>query len=751
MTERVFEINGFRGMDTSNSPYDVKKNRAVEMNNIISVDGVNHKRNGFIERAKLSGRINGIWRYDENGTEVFIVHAGTKIYRVTLGENSLLSNAAVIFNGAEDIKSWGLIDANVLYILAGDYLAYGYVEKSKKYELVSIFGSDYAYIPTTTVSIDPEGAADKTRSDFEPANILTRKRKNTLQLAGAAAEKTEANRTFYLDSEISAYSESVIEIEHVLDAREQKTLLKTKKIGTKYGAELFLADGETVTDTVKGTIDYALGKIVFTDSYMPLREGEDSVIVTFEPAYTDGAERITKCTFGTQFGLAGNNDRLFIAGNAAYPNLDFYSESYNYMYFPVDNYTVLGGAQSAITGYSRINDGSLGIHKSEGDSSGIYYRTASAETFTDATTGTQLTETIFPVKAGAVGEYCVDWRSCKRLGSDPLFASANGIYAVIIGGSMTSNERYAKERSVNINNELTSGAGMVDAIAEVVDNRYMLFTGGSCYIADARYKYAEQKLADDAYNYEWWRWTLPGTITAVCKLGGMLFLGAEDGRIFSLTSGFKDTVYNALGAVTFGGNIVYMSSAAKSQLFGAKSTARVAYYGTDSGGKAQAITCYAYASGESVGLYDDKSCTEPHTRIPLNNCKLAEVIDTPVKSVFKSPLIDLGSSTALKTISTLYAVIDPITNTECNIRLESAARSADVGFNLIGTFDFGDIDFGNFSFGEELFTRTSIRRVNIRNANYIQFTVTSDTERDAAVNKLGITYTAILNGKGGRI
>lgn len=745
MTERAYEIDNFRGLDTSNSPYDVQKNRAVEMNNLISIDGVNHKRKGFLERAKLDGRINGIWRYNENGTEIFIVHAGTKIYRVKLGENSLLTNATEIYSGAVDSKSWGLVDADVLYILAGDYLAYGYIEKTNKYELVPIANSEYAYIPTTTVSIDPEGATDKTRSDFEQANLLNSKRKNTLQLTNG--ENTVANRTFYLDSDINKKKPVEIEIEYMVGTVTAHMKLSTKKANgsVEYGKELYLVANDEVTSTKKGEITYELGKIVFDELYKPIHEGEDGVIVTFEPGYTDSPSRITNCTFGTQFGLGGNNDRLFITGNPAYRNLDFYSESYNYMYFPVDNYTVIGAEQSAITGYSRINDGSLGVFKAEGDSSGIYYRSSTAQTYTDAVTGTSLTETIFPIKAGALGEYCVDWRSCKRLGSDPLFVSASGVYAVVIGNSMTSNERYAKERSVNINNELTAGAGIYSAIAEVIDNKYMLFLGDKCYIADGRYKYSESKNADDSYNYEWWKWTLPGNVSATCKVGSLFLIGTSDGRIFTESSGYNDTVFKALGAVTFSGNEAILSTELREELFSDKPVARVAYYDTS-----KVTYCYARLEGVKVKLYEEKDCKTPETMPRPQNCKLAEIIEKPVESVFKSPLINLGSSTTLKTISTMYAVIDPITNTECKIRLESAARSTEIGFNLKGTFDFSNIEFDNFSFGEELFSRTSMRRVNIRNANYIQFTISSDTDRDAVVNKLGITYTNILQGRGGK-
>lgn len=745
MTERAYEIDNFRGLDTSNSPYDVQKNRAVEMNNLISIDGVNHKRKGFLERAKLDGKINGIWRYNENGTEVFIVHAGTKIYRVKLGENSLLSSATKIYSGAVDAKSWGLVDAEVLYILAGDYLAYGYIEKTKKYELVPIANSEYAYIPTTTVSIDPEGATDKTRSDFEPANLLNSKRKNTLQLTNG--ENTVANRTFYLDSDINKKSVVEIEIEYMSGTVTAHMKLSTKKANgsVEYGKELFLVTNDEVTSTKKGELTYELGKIVFDELYKPIHEGEDGVIVTFEPGYTDSPSRITNCTFGTQFGLGGNNDRLFITGNPAYRNLDFYSDSYNYMYFPVDNYTVIGAEQSAITGYSRINDGSLGIFKAEGDSSGIYYRSSTAQVYTDAVTGASLTETIFPIKAGALGEYCADWRSCKRLGSDPLFASASGVYAVVIGNSMTSNERYAKERSVNINNELTAGVGINSAIAEVVDNKYMLFVGDKCYIADGRYKYSESKNADDTYNYEWWRWTLLGNVSATCKVGKLLVIGTADGRLFTESSGYNDTMFKTLGAVTFSGHEAILSDDLKLELFSDKLVARVAYYNTGN-----VAYCYARLEGAKVKLYEEKTCNTPELRSRPQNCKLAEVVEKPVESVFKSPLINLGSSTTLKTISTMYAVIDPITNTECKIRLESAARSTEIGFNLTGTFDFNNIDFENFSFGEELFSRTSMRRVNIRNANYIQFTISSDTDRDAVVNKLGIMYTNILQGRGGK-
>lgn len=77
-------VESFRGVDLNNSPSNVDKSRSPEAPNMIRDQvGKVRKRTGYTTKATVSGgaAINGVHRL---GDEV-LVHAGTKLYRRTVG------------------------------------------------------------------------------------------------------------------------------------------------------------------------------------------------------------------------------------------------------------------------------------------------------------------------------------------------------------------------------------------------------------------------------------------------------------------------------------------------------------------------------------------------------------------------------------------------------------------------------------------------------------------------------------------
>ena len=93
------------------------------------------------------------------------------------------------------------------------------------------------------------------------------------------------------------------------------------------------------------------------------------VKITFQnnPDY----KMISDCKFGATF---GSENRLFLAGNPNYPNIDRFNvsndllgdnvrnQSYELTYFPSKNYRVLGG-RGAINGYVVATDSHLYVTK----------------------------------------------------------------------------------------------------------------------------------------------------------------------------------------------------------------------------------------------------------------------------------------------------------------------------------------------------------------------------------------------------
>lgn len=151
--EYTIKFKDFKGVDYANTKLNVANNRATETRNMIHDNSVNRKRNGWIQRAFISDssgnplKINGYWEMkDKNGIIHNIVHAGTKIFRIFFGEevletkvvdltktntyypsySTLATWTEKIIKGIKNVKSYGIVRGNRLYIFAGGaYLVYG--------------------------------------------------------------------------------------------------------------------------------------------------------------------------------------------------------------------------------------------------------------------------------------------------------------------------------------------------------------------------------------------------------------------------------------------------------------------------------------------------------------------------------------------------------------------------------------------------------------------------------------------------
>ena len=725
-------LDSFLGIDASKSEYEIHKTRAADMINLISDAGVNHKRKGFHEVAKFDGEIHGI--YNLGNSDDLIVHAGLLLYKLTIDILKPLGYKVQLLpipTGVAVISraSWGLYDRDTLYLFVGDYL---YYKDGKLTRAVN--DTDNTYIPTTTLSIDAESEAEKTRIDFEQPNLLTKWRINSLSGKPQKGDGSALDRTYYLDDDISR-----TDIVTVLYTQqdgidiEYKTTCKDSAISEK----VLYAGASKV-----GTIYCDNGKVVF-DSVKESYRGEDSIKVMFAVDSASDSERVTNCTFGMLFGLRGNNDRLFISGNTSHPNMDFYSDSNKYTYFPTENYTLLGSNSSSITGYSRINDGSLAVHKSVGDSSGIYYRTSSMETYRDNATGADTSKTVFPITAGAVGEFCASSRTCHRLGDDPLFLSNNGVCSIALGSNATTNERYAKERSENIRPLLPYNRSQ--AMAEVIDGRYYLFNGDKCYIADSRYKYSDKHLADDTFNYEWWIWQMPSTVTSLCNKHKFLYIGTADGRIWKQSLDYIDKSYELIAD----GNCTVIKTdnllRVNCEIVKTWNSIERVICVDDREYEAHLLITNDKSADRVVKLYDGG------IEVTLDNeqHKLkARVVNTIVTAKYSTGAISFGTNSNYKTIKKVAVTTDAVSMSKYSLKLESLNSSLDIDVEQLGYFDFGNIDFANFTFGEKTFSNSIIKRVRMRNINYMQIHLLSTTNRDCVLNNITIDYdrTGIIKG-----
>ena len=562
-TRRTLQLSDFRGVDFSSSALSVRRDRASNMRNFINEYGANKKRNGWNELIKIkyggkNQKINGIFEYVNGSRKEILVHAGKRIYRlkeangrysvddITL--SSTYTPAKVDVTRLKDQRSQIFYNKERAYIIGcGDYLVYGSWDEGTSYELRRVANNVDTYVPTTALSIDNDDVSDETRGTLDDVNCLSTRRIN--QLVGTSEE----NKTWTLDSGIDSGTTVDVKIETLADGEKV-----TKQISNTGSDKTILYDGSTQV----GTVDFEKGKITFSIATTPQIENRDNIFVTFEHSIDGYIDRIANCNFGTLFGVNGNTDRLFLAGNAEFPNVDFYSEEDDYTYFGDRNSSVLGSDSAPINGYGRLSDSTLVIYKSEtSQEASIFYRTGTYKETCDSSGNIESIRGEFRHSAGSIGEGVISRYACANFAGDNIILSRNGVFGIVLAENVATTERYTRERSRSINEKLKTHDDLSEAVGIVYKNRYYLAIDNVVYIADSRFKYSASDDVDGSYNYEWWFWdNCPVRVWA--NIDNVLYFGSADGQICVFDNEYVDRTYqdSAAGDLTFditNNNVVY--------------------------------------------------------------------------------------------------------------------------------------------------------------------------------------------------
>lgn len=559
-------LSNFKGVDYSSSPFGVSPHRASNMRNLINEGGVNHKRRGwrqvkrFIHRyvsgsdeqqndviaEELCG-VNGVFEYRHGDHSVVLVHAGKRIYKISPGQggiNDVLEDYTDITGSfvLTDERSQAFYSKGRLYITGcGDYLAYGTWDGGESYELRHVYGGEDTYIPTTSISINHDGdTSDTARAVLEGINVLTPCRKNSLLGASLTSEGDEpaiTSRTWTLDGRIDEGTRVEVRVLIYSDGEETETVLENK-MGEEteaYGTELSDESGR------RGAVDFEGGKITLYFDTTPARNA-DNITVTFRSTTEGHRDRIKNCRFGVLFGADGNTDRLFLSGNPALKNNDFYSEPEDFSYFRDDSVNTVGSDAAAIKGYIRLADSTLVIFKEEYmNEPSLFYRTGTTKV--DYSNAGEITDVygLFPTVSGHLGETLVSRFATANFGADCLMLSQNGVYGVVLGDNARTTERYTRERSRTINEHLCR-KNLSEAVATVHKNKYYLAVDGTCYVADARFTFRSSDSLDGAFNYEWWVWdNIPARVFSV--IDNELYFGTSDGMLCRFDNEYTDRTY----------------------------------------------------------------------------------------------------------------------------------------------------------------------------------------------------------------
>lgn len=463
----VLTISTFIGADFTNSPAAVSENQSPNCKNMIrDVPGKVRKCMGYKKIAEYDDQING-YHYIR-GEQYGLVHAGTKMYY----------NGVVKYSDANNARSRSWQFDNKLYIVDGKKLLVWDGAEVKP-------ASEYAKIPTVTIAKAPNGGG----TSYEDLNLI---QPGFIELFAGTEGDTAYHMTFggLDDTTVKAY---------ILDSS---------------------GSWAEKTENTDFTVDRENGIINFTAApgKSPVT-GEDNVKITAYRTVSGYADRINKCCIGTQYGLKGAMDRLFLSGNPDYINQDWFSDQNDPTYFADTYYSSLGTSKSAIMGYSVINN-YLATHKDEMETD--QFIVLREGVLADNKPVFRSVNTL--QGAGAIAK-----DTFAYLSSEPLFLTRSGVYAIT--AQDITGEKYGQNRSFYLNGKLLKESDLEKSFAFVYKDMYWLCVNGVAYILDGlQPMQTDKSMPYSTRQYAgFYRTNLPAN--CMWEKDGNLYFGSTDGRV----------------------------------------------------------------------------------------------------------------------------------------------------------------------------------------------------------------------------
>lgn len=495
-TKNYYRIDNFKGVDFTSSELDIDKGRSSNAKNIINNNGYIESRNGYYKINKIGSKINGVWNIDTPTDEFFLIHSGTSLYQSTANFDEFV----LMLSGMNNDRSSALYINGYLIIFDGVKIVVFSKFDGTNYE--AKFLENCGYIPTTSISRDANGGG----TNYEKFNMMSPYAINTF-----LASKIETG----LDSEGNPVYKNQDTFK--LDKENIVDIISVKVLNDNGEWE----DKEKNKDY---TFSIEKGEVYFTPGESPVL-GRDNVEITYKYDNTTEKEKINNCQIIELYGYETNNNRIFASGNKKFPNYDFWCEQDNPLYWPDENFAKIG--IEPIISYSKLNDGTLAIHKKHTDTDNtVYYRNYNMLDNIE----------VFPLKSGVKNIGCISKYANSNLLNDPLILTDNGVYA-IIGSSYQ--EKFAQERSYYINGKLLNESNLENAVGITINEKYYLAINNHMYIADSRYKVYPKNANTEQYQYEWYYWdNIPARI--LFSWNNKLFFGTEDGYICTFNDKYKD-------------------------------------------------------------------------------------------------------------------------------------------------------------------------------------------------------------------
>ncbi len=471
----------FRGVDFSTDPALVDDARSPWAPNIYAdMGGMPCKRPGWrtlqrigeTENNVFTGyKINGLFRTKIGGNTHLLCHAGEKLYKWSM-ENDTLTELAT---GLSNERSTAAFLSEKLWIFAGNKLLVFDGENARPAE-------DIAYVPLVLIGSTPSGGGNV----YEDINLLSKRRR-----VGFCADGTAT---------------------YQLPQKPIKAVIEVKVNGEPRATSSY---GVNKTN---GTVEF-LSQIPDAQAV----GAEDNVFITYEVTDTeDNSDKIKKCRIAVAWGVGGATDRLVASGNPDYPNQDWISDFKDGTYWPDLNYSVIGTKETAIVGYRRMGEQLAIIKEDNGQDSTVFLRSGG---LTDAG------KAVFTVKPCISGEGGVSRFGFGNIGNEQLVLTRRGVYAITT--NILTAERIMQNRSYRMDPKLTEEA-LSEAVSCVYDGCYLIFSNGKVYGLDGRQQRSYPSRNDTEFLYECFYWENVPARCVLRMVDGdeeILLFGTEDGRI----------------------------------------------------------------------------------------------------------------------------------------------------------------------------------------------------------------------------
>jgi hypothetical protein len=324
------------------------------------------------------------------------------------------------------------------------------------------------YVPTTTIARKPMGGGTK----YEDVNMLSDYRKNSFLADGGSFD-------FFLD---------VVNIDSDF-------------------VPIVKVDDEVI-DPSEYTVDYKDGRISFTNYApdAPLTDGQDNVSIQFKKSVERYKRSILNSTLLQVF-----DNRVFFSGNEDYPNLVWHCSLNDPSYISDLDYYREGMDSSPIRGLVAGNNALWVFREPSSANTTVFYHVPTID---------EEYGKIYPSSHSSVTTGCIG--KAINFNDDIVFFSERGMEG--ISGDITT-EQVVAHRSSLVDRKMLSEAEYKDMVLAEWEGYLLVFIGNKVYLADSRTAFTYE----DHIEYEWFYWELDKKVTCTCVVGGVLYLGTEEG------------------------------------------------------------------------------------------------------------------------------------------------------------------------------------------------------------------------------